>query len=121
MNYKTALNLQVTIFQLQKRPLPAQKVAYALRKNLVALNKIYSDFEIARTQLCVKHGGVVSEDGTKYEIPEDNQVALDTEFKALEATEVEVEIHKIRLEDFGNSEVTAEELGSLEAYGALIV
>lgn len=121
MNYKTALNLHATIFQLQKRALPAEKVAYFLRKNLEKLNKIYADFELARTQLCIKHGGVVSADGTKYEIPDDNQVALDTDFKALEETEVEVEIHKIRLADFGNSEITAEELGSLEVYGALIV
>lgn len=121
MDYKTALNLHETILRLQKRPLPAEKVAYALRKNLERLNAVVKQFEILRTQLCIKYHGVVSEDGTKYEFTDENQALLAEDFKVLEATVVDVEIHKIRLADFGNSEVTAEELGSLEVYGALIV
>jgi hypothetical protein len=120
LNYKTALNLHATILQLQKRPVPS-KVAYALRKNLEKLNEVYKQFDVLRNELCIKHGGVVSEDQTRYEFTEENQALLNTDFIQLEETEVDVNIHKIDLEDFGNSEVTAEELGSLEAYGALIV
>lgn len=119
MDFRTALNLQATLLQLLNKPFPV-KVSYAIRKNYEALTSIANTFESKRLQLCEQHG-TISEDGTQYEFTEEKQALVNAEYENYLSEDADVKIHKIDIEEFGTSEISATELGSLEAYGMLVV
>lgn len=88
------------------------KVNFFMQKNIEKITAAAQDIEKARLDIA-KHYGVLSEDGQRYEIPDDKTDAVAEEMKNLFSLEQDLDIKTFKIDDFGAAEFTPPQLSAI--------
>ena len=112
MKLKQLIEAQNALHHLSNAPLPAA-VAFRLKRVLRVVNPELQAYEEARVKLAASFGEL-SEDGRQYIIPTEKMPAFNAEFEALRNEEVTLNYQPLRIEDLGDTVVTAVDLMALE-------
>lgn len=94
-----------------KSYIPA-KVNFAIQKNMQMLAAAAQGIEETRMEVA-KHYGVMSEDGQRYEIPEDARPQVQQELSDLFSIEQELEIKTFKIDDLGSVEFTPAQMQTI--------
>ncbi len=116
---KKILNDAMTIGAISNKELPV-KVSYALAKNISKLEKELQIYNQERDKLIEKYS--VKDDDNKTVIDENNQIKIQDKYledwnkdiKELQEIEVEIDIHKFKLEELNGYNMTPAELMAIE-------
>lgn len=116
---KKILNNAMTIGTISNKELPI-KVSYALVKNISKLEKELEIYNKEREKLIEKYS--VKDTDDKTVIDENNQIKIQDKYledwnkdiKELQEIEVEIDIHKFKLEELNGYNMTAAELMAIE-------
>lgn len=116
---KKILNNAMTIGAISNKELPV-KVSYALAKNISKLEKELQIYNQERDKLIEKYS--VKDDDNKPVIDENNQFKIQDKYledwnkdiKELQEIEVEIDIHKFKLEELNGYNMTPAELMAIE-------
>nr|WP_207723153.1 DUF1617 family protein [[Eubacterium] tenue] len=116
---KKILNDAMTIGAISNKELPV-KVSYALAKNISKIEKELQIYNTERERLIEKYS--VKDDDNKTVIDENNQIKIQDKYledwnkdiKELQEIEVEIDIHKFKLEELNGYNMTAAELMAIE-------
>ena len=96
-NYAQAL---VEAFQDNSQRLPV-KINFYLQKNKKTLLNLSQDIEQSRMEIAQNYG-ILNEEGTAYNIPEENISIVNTEIQDLFNIEQEVPIYKVSIDSFSD-------------------
>lgn len=96
-NYAQAL---VEAFQDNNQRLPV-KINFYLQKNKKTLLSLSQDIEQSRMEIAQNYG-ILNEEGTAYNIPEENISIVNTEIQDLFNIEQEVPIYKVSIDSFSD-------------------
>jgi len=110
------INAQESLIKFAKTDVPV-KIAYWLSKDIQKFNIEFKAFEEARSKLFEKYGKKQVNEETKQEqlvIKPENIEIFQKEINELLKTEVEVEVHKIKLESLGEIKLSTFDLGVLQ-------
>lgn len=116
---KTIVNNAMTIGAIATKELPV-KVSYALAKNISKLEKELGIYNKEREKLIEKYS--VKDENNKTVIDENNQIKIEDKYledwnkdlNELQDIEVEIDIHKFKLEELSGYNMTPAELISIE-------
>ena len=116
---KKILNDAMTIGAISNKELPI-KVSYALAKNISKLEKELEIYNKEREKLIEKYS--VKDKNNKTVIDENNQIQIKDEcledwnkdIKELQDIEVEIDIHKFKLEELNGYNMTPAELMAID-------
>lgn len=103
---------QMTWRELMARKMPA-KVAYALAKNIRKIDTELELYSSTRTKL-LGDNWKKTEDGTKYDIPPEDEAKWQEMHKELLETEVTLDLHTIDFPQIENLEFTPAEMLALD-------
>ena len=109
------INAKESLTKLAKTDVPV-KIAYWLSKDVQKLNSEFVAFEEARGKLFKKYGEKQVNEETKQEqsvIKLENIESFQKEISELLKTEVEVDVHKIKLESLGEIKLSTFDLTAL--------
>lgn len=101
---------QLSAFNIEVR-LPI-KVNFFLQKNIQTLMALAQEIEQARLGIA-QHYGDINEEGNGYIVPPDRISEAQQELTDLLSLEQEVNIHTFKIEDFGNIELSFQELSNI--------
>ncbi len=93
----------------QKFPI---KVNFYLQKNIKELFTLAQEIEEKRIEIAKKYG-TLDASGQQYTVPEDKVEQASKELKDLFDILQDVKIYKVKLEDFGDVELTAAQMQAL--------
>lgn len=88
------------------------KINFAIQKNMSTLLALAQEIEQRKIDIG-KHYGVLTEDGTKYDVPQDKIPEASQELEDLFAIEQDVDIRKIKLDDLDNISFTPAQMQAL--------
>ncbi|SCJ49797.1 Uncharacterised protein [uncultured Clostridium sp.] len=116
---KKILNDAMTIGAISNKELPV-KVSYALAKNISKIEKELQIYNTEREKLIEKYS--VKDDDNKTVIDENNQIKIQDKYledwnkdiKELQEIEVEIDIHKFKLEELNGYNMTPAELMAID-------
>ena len=116
---KKILNDAMTIGAISNKELPI-KVSYAIAKNISKLEKELQIYNQEREKLIEKYS--VKDDDNKTIIDENNQIKIQDEYlyawnkdiKELQEIEVEIDMHKFKLEELNGYNITPAELMAID-------
>lgn len=116
---KKILNDAMTIGAISNKELPV-KVSYALAKNISKIEKELQIYNTEREKLIEKYS--VKDDDNKTVIDENNQIKIQDKYledwnkdiKELQGIEVEIDIHKFKLEELNGYNMTPAELMAID-------
>lgn len=116
---KKILNDAMTIGAISNKELPI-KVSYAIAKNISKLEKELQIYNQEREKLIEKYS--VKDDDNKTIIDENNQIKIQDKYldawnkdiKELQEIEVEIDMHKFKLEELNGYNITPAELMAID-------
>ena len=116
---KKILKDAMTIGAISNKELPI-KVSYAIAKNISKLEKELQIYNQEREKLIEKYS--VKDDDNKTIIDENNQIKIQDEYlyawnkdiKELQEIEVEIDMHKFKLEELNGYNITPAELMAID-------
>lgn len=116
---KKILNNAMTIANISNKELPV-KVSYALAKNIYKLEKELQIYNKEREKLIEKYS--VKDEDNKTVIDEHNQIKIQDKYlekwnkdiEDLQNIEVEIDIHKFKLEELNGYNMTPAELMAID-------
>lgn len=88
------------------------KINFFLRKNINLILKMGQEIEDARINIA-KQYGILDKDQSFYSIPEDKEELVNQELNDLFNLEQKVEIHKFKLCDFENINLSFEQVSAI--------
>lgn len=97
-----AINAQAQLAELGRMLLPS-KTSWRLGKILRVVNAEVQEFAEARSKLYQERGATT--DGIEYKITPEQLPEINRELEQLGQEEIEINVQKFRLEDFGNKEM----------------
>jgi len=112
MKLKQLIDAQDALHRLSHAPLPAA-VAFRLKRVLRVVQPELQTYEEARVKLASSFGKI-SEDGSQYIVPPEKRPMFNEELEALWNEEVDLNFQPLRIEDLGDTAVTAADLLALE-------
>lgn len=104
-------NILATNFADVKTYIPV-KVNFFMQKNIEKITTAAQEIEKARLEIA-KHYGTPSEDGQRYEIPDDKIPAATGELNNLFSLEQDLDIKTFKIDDFGAAEFTPPQLSAI--------
>ena len=107
-NYANAYNEAFAEFNAY---LPV-KANFILQKNVSALAVAVEEIEKARIGIA-QHYGVLNEEGTRYDIPQDKMADVNKELQELFEIEQDLDIKSLSIEAFGNVEFTPAQMQAI--------
>ena len=107
-NYANAYNQAFAEFNAY---LPA-KANFILQKNITALAAAAEEIDKSRLAIA-QHYGNMSEEGTHYNIPQENMEAANKELQELFEIEQDLDIRSLSIEAFGNVEFTPAQMQAI--------
>ena len=88
------------------------KANFILQKNVSALAAAAEEIEKARMGIA-QHYGVLNEEGTRYDIPQDKMIDVNKELQELFEIEQDLDIKTLSIEAFGNVEFTPAQMQAI--------
>lgn len=104
-------NQQLQNFKGENIKLPV-KVNFYLQRNILTVAQAAEEIEQHRIDIG-RRFGVLSAEGTSYEIPPQNMQAVNQELQNLFSLEQELPIHMFKLSDFDDIELTYEQMSAI--------
>lgn len=112
MKLKQLIDAQDALHRLANAPLPAA-VAFRLKRVLRVVQPELQTYEEARVKLASSLGKL-SEDGSQYIVPPNKRQEFNEQLEALWDEAVTLNTQPLRIEDLGDTAVTAADLLALE-------
>ena len=88
------------------------KVNFFLQKNIQTILSAAQEIEIAKTNIAKEYGDLVNDCGT-YLVPEERRSAAARDLAELFSISQDIQIHKLKLNDFENIELTLDQLAPI--------
>lgn len=88
------------------------KANFILQKNVAVLAAAAEEIEKARMGIA-QHYGVLNEEGTRYDIPQDKMIDVNKELQELFEIEQDLDIKSLSIEAFGNVEFTPAQMQAI--------
>lgn len=112
-------NDSIILMELARKELPI-KVSYALAKNIAKIEKELEIYNLERQKLLDKY--CVKDENGKNKVDENNNLKISDEFledwnrdiKELQNIEIEIDIHKFKLEELNEYKMTPSELIAID-------
>lgn len=116
---KKIVNDSLILMDVARKELPI-KVSYALAKNIAKIEKELEIYNSERQKLLDKY--CVKDENGKNKVDENNQLKIEEEYlkdwekdiKELQNIEVEIDIHKFKLEELNGYNMTPSELIAID-------
>lgn len=108
--YQIAININSNLDNLNIY-IPA-KANFFLQKNIQVIAAAGQEIEKARVDIA-KHYGILDDNGTSYQIPEDKKDQVYQEFKDLFSIEQELDIKTFSIDALGNAEFTPAQMQTI--------
>ena len=102
---------KLAIFSECNSKLPV-RISFYLQKNIQLIQQAASEIDQARLGIGAKYG-IPNEDGNGYDIPQENVAEANRELNELFELEQEVNIHKFKIDDFADIELTYKEMSAI--------
>lgn len=102
---------QLMVFNNCDIKLPV-KINFYLQKNIRLIQQAAEDIDIARLNIGAQYG-TPNEAGNGYDIPPENIDIANQELNELFELEQEINIHKFKLDDFGDIDLTYQQMSAI--------
>lgn len=102
---------KLAIFNNSNIKLPV-RINFYLQKNIQLISQAMEDINQARLRIGAQYGTPNSE-GTGYDIPSENIPEVNQQLNELFDLEQEINIHKFKVDDFENIDLTYQEMSAI--------